>query len=263
MRLIALEYHDVVADGAWDSSGFRGRAAATYKLSADRFRQHLDALQRASTAIVNDVGLTRIDATSSSSRVLLTFDDGGSGYLNYAADELESRGWRGHVFMTTGFIGQPGFLTSAELRDLDRRGHVIGSHSRTHPMPLSSLPPGNIAQEWAASLGDLQDILGKAVHVASVPGGFHSTLVAELAAASGIRTLFTSEPVSRGTTVSECRILGRYTLRRGDDGAYVARLVGSPPFARANQWCRWNAKKVLKNVAGGYYQRVRERILGS
>ena len=263
MRLIALEYHDVVRGDAWDESGFQGTAAATYKLTATAFQQHMDALQRSGVSMLNDAQALGTAGTTSTVRVLLTFDDGGSGYLHHAADELEARGWRGHVMMTTERIGKPGFLNVAELRDLAARGHIIGSHSRTHPMPMSKLSPDRISEEWKLSVADLQDVLGKPVEVASVPGGFHSSLVAELAAASGIRVLFTSEPVTRATTVAGCLVLGRYTLRRSDGAAYVASLVGSTPFARASQWCTWNAKKVLKIVAGGSYRRLREGILGS
>ena len=33
MRVIALEYHDVVVDEQFDESGFPGRAAASYKIT--------------------------------------------------------------------------------------------------------------------------------------------------------------------------------------------------------------------------------------
>lgn len=262
MRLIALEYHDIVRDDSWEESGFPGSAAATYKLSVEHFEQHLDALQRSGTRVLNNVGLLRTDTATDPVPVVITFDDGGSGFLNYAADQLERRGFRGHVFMTTGCIGKPGFLAGSDLLDLERRGHVIGSHSRTHPPRLSALSRAAIIDEWAASIADLEDVLGKTVEVASVPGGFHSDLVAELAAAQGIRTLFTSEPVATLTTVDGCTVVGRFTLRRGDPPAYVSRLVGRAPFARGTQWCQWNAKKVLKSLGGRYYQRVRERMLG-
>lgn len=262
MRLIALEYHDIVHDEAWDESGFPGPSAATYKLSSGLFSRHLDALHRSSRVVLNDVGMLDAQPEAASPRVVITFDDGGSGYVRCAADELEQRGWRGHVFMTTSCIGRSGFLDATELRDLAQRGHVIGSHSRTHPMGLSGLPRTTIAEEWSASIADLQDALGEKVTVASVPGGFHSREVAELAASAGIRYLFTSEPVTSITTVAGCTVAGRYTLRRSDSPDYVARLVGNAPFARSGQWCQWNAKKVLKRLGGRSYRRVRELIIG-
>ena len=258
MRVIALEYHDIVPDGAWDESGFGGSAAATYKLSVANFGEHLRALQQARGTIV-----TRIDGDAGaggSPPVMLTFDDGGSGYL-VAADLLEQHGWRGLVFMTTGSIGKKGFLSAGDLRALQQRGHVIGTHSRNHPPRMSALSAQAMHDEWRASVGDLQDALGTAVQVGSVPGGYHSDPVAEAAAAAGLTTLFTSEPESTVRLIDGCAVIGRYTLRRGHSGAYAARLVGTVPLARSAQWCRWNAKKLAKAIGGTAYLRLRERIL--
>jgi peptidoglycan/xylan/chitin deacetylase (PgdA/CDA1 family) len=255
--LIALEYHDVVRGDAWDESGFPGASAATYKLPADRFAAHLDALNRAGAA----VGTATV-GSSPAPDVLLTFDDGGAGYLAHAADLLERHGWRGFVFMTTGRIGQPGFLRAGELRELRDRGHVIGSHSRNHPARMSALAPDDIDAEWRTSLSDLEDVLGGPVSVASVPGGYHSRLVAELAAKNGITTLFTSEPEVGAKDVDGCRVIGRFTLRTSHSAAYAARLVGASPWARTAQWAHWNAKKLAKAVGGTHYLRVRDRILG-
>jgi peptidoglycan/xylan/chitin deacetylase (PgdA/CDA1 family) len=258
VRIIALEYHDIVPDGAWDESGFSGSAAATYKLSIGGFGDHLRALQQSASPIVTSIGGESTERGRTP--VILTFDDGGSGYLA-AADLLEQHGWRGCVFMTTGCIGQRGFLTASDLRSLQQRGHVIGTHSRSHPARLSALPAPAIHEEWRASVADLQDALGTAVHVGSVPGGYHSREVAEAAAAAGLTTLFTSEPESTVERIDGCAVVGRYTLRRGDRGAYAARLVGNLAFARSAQWCTWNAKKLAKAIGGTTYLRLRKRIL--
>ena len=42
----ALMYHDVVPEGAEDTSGFPGRDAALYKVTPRQFEAHLDAIQK-------------------------------------------------------------------------------------------------------------------------------------------------------------------------------------------------------------------------
>jgi peptidoglycan/xylan/chitin deacetylase (PgdA/CDA1 family) len=260
VRIVALEYHDVVREGDWDASGFAGNAAATYKLSVASFDEHLAALERSACPVQNAVD--GAGSAKGQTPVLLTFDDGGSGYMA-AADLLERRGWRGCVFMTTGFIGKPGFLGASELRALHQRGHTIGTHSRNHPLRLAALATPAILEEWRTSIADLEEVLGAPVTVGSVPGGYHSRAVAESAASAGLTTLFTSEPETRVTMIDGCTVRGRYTLRRGDRGEYAARLAGSIPTARVAQWCKWNAKKLAKTMGGSAYLKVRERILGS
>ena len=46
---------------------------------------------------------------------------------------LERYGWPGYFFVATDWIGRPGFLNAAQFRELDSRGHVIGSHSCSYP----------------------------------------------------------------------------------------------------------------------------------
>jgi peptidoglycan/xylan/chitin deacetylase (PgdA/CDA1 family) len=204
-------------------------------------------------------GITEI-AAPARLPLLLTFDDGGSGYLA-AADLLERHGWRGVVFVTTGCIGKAGFLGAGDLRSLQARGHVIGTHSRTHPMRLSALPVSAIRDEWRTSIRDLEDALGNAVRAGSVPGGYHSRAVAIEAAAAGLTTLFTSEPQTAVDFVDGCAISGRFTLRQSDRAEYAARLAGSLPIARLAQWSQWSAKKLAKTIGGTAYLRLRTRIL--
>ena len=109
----------------------------------------------------------------------ITVDDGGLSYYTHIADRLEAHGWRGLCFVTTDFIGTRGFLDAAQIRELDARGHVIGSHSTSHPARFSALRARRDAAEWTLSRHVLEDILGHAVDVASVPGGYYSRTVAQ------------------------------------------------------------------------------------
>jgi peptidoglycan/xylan/chitin deacetylase (PgdA/CDA1 family) len=265
-RIIALEYHDVVSAGDFAASGFSGPGADSYKLTTAAFDAHLAAVAGTGTR----AGLTGAEALAPAvgtegraARVLLTFDDGGRSALTEIAPRLEALGWRGHFFMTTAQIGSAGFLASGELRELHARGHVIGSHSHSHPVRMSACSLDALRREWGESVALLSDILGAPVTTASVPGGYFSRVVAETAAEAGVQLLFTSEPTSRPMRVGSCTVLGRYTLRRDDPGSRAADLVAASNRARVRQWSIWNAKKVLKALGGASYLRVRARVFGS
>ena len=259
MRAIALEYHDVVRAGARDASGFPGAAAGTYKVLLGDFEAHLRAIDSVvpSRAMVHDL----VGRGAPEIPVLLTFDDGGSSAYTDIAGLLEASGWRGHFFVSTDYLGRPEFLTAEQLRSIRRRGHVIGSHSCSHPLRMARCSWADLVREWAVSVAALEDILGEPILVGSVPGGELSAQVVEAAAQAGIRFLFTSEPVTRTSVVAGCTLLGRFTIRSTTPASVAARLAAGRLAPRARQYALWNAKSLLKRWTGPLYPRVRELIL--
>jgi peptidoglycan/xylan/chitin deacetylase (PgdA/CDA1 family) len=258
MRINSVLYHDVVPAGEPDASGFPGVAAGRYKLDLDDFTAHLAAIggTGARAASVYEVfgGEVRQPV------FLLTMDDGGVSAATAFASRLAERGWCAHFFVTTDYIGTPTFLSEDQIRDLVRCGHVIGSHSASHPTRMSRLSASALEEEWRRSAGRLGDILGRPVDVASVPGGYYSRAVAEAASAAGIRYLFNSEPTSRVTTVADARVLGRYSVWRGMPPARAAGFAMGAAAPCMRQFLFWNAKKVAKVAAGNLYLNVWNRL---
>jgi peptidoglycan/xylan/chitin deacetylase (PgdA/CDA1 family) len=259
VRLVTLEYHDLIVGDAPDASGFPGASAASYKLGEKDFVDHVQALavRGGVGADVRDVLKAR--TTGDRPPVILTFDDGGVSALRIA-EHLEQHGWRGHFFIATDCLGRREFVSEADLRDLQARGHVVGSHSQTHPLRMAAYPLHQIAEEWRVSIERLGAVLGAPPPVASVPGGLFSHDVARLAAEAGIRVLFTSEPSTRVSEIAGCAVIGRFTVRRWTTADDARALVDDWPLARASQWMSWNAKKVVKAAGGEAYLRARERI---
>lgn len=260
MRAISIMYHDIVERGAAHASGFPGADAALYKLEPELFGAHLRAL----AAVREDRPALVFDLSEKRTRApwLLTFDDGGVSAYTHIAEMLEERGWRGHFLVTAGYIGNPSFLSREQIVELHRRGHVIGSHSSTHPARMSHCRPEQMMEEWRTSVETLSDILGEAVRVASVPGGFYSTEVAKAAAQAGIEALFTSEPVTKCSRVDGCTVLGRYSVQRSMTPERVASLAGGRVAPRMRQLLFWNAKKITKAVGGDYYLKLRKSLIG-
>lgn len=255
---ISLLYHDVVAEGQYDASGFPGAGAARYKLTLRQFRSHMDAIAAAGAKPLTIRELPPVPV----SPLMLTFDDGGlSAYLPIA-DILEHRGWRGHFFMTVDCINAPRFLTAGHLRELHARGHVIGTHSCSHPARMSHCTWNQLLHEWQHSRDVLADVLGEPVTVGSVPGGYYSPTVARAAARAGLHTLFTSEPIADEQDVNGCLVLGRYTVYRGMSPRAAAALARGRLLRRSRQYLAWNLKKLAKSAGGHTYLNARTWLLG-
>jgi peptidoglycan/xylan/chitin deacetylase (PgdA/CDA1 family) len=258
MKTHALMYHDIV-DGDPDQSGFAGAGPARYKLSTERFRAHLDAIGEALSeepAVVDDL----LAGDSGKAVWVLTFDDGGASALA-AGEELARRHWRGHFFITTGRIGEPGFLDASEIIELRRMGHIIGSHSASHPSRMSSLPEYALREEWRASVEPLANLLGGEIRSASVPGGYYAERVAQAAAEAGIAALFNSEPVRTSHHVGECLVVGRLSVKTSTSAVAATRIAAGDPWPWLREWVSWNIRKSAKAVSGKGYERLRGRVL--
>lgn len=260
MRALGLLYHDVVERADFSASGFPGGDANRYKLEVDDFAEHVHSIARlagrkAGTAV------ELLNGTAADPLLLMTFDDGGVSGYTHVADLLADVGWAGHFLVTTDRIGSPSFMTGEQIRALRRRGHIIGSHSTSHPARMSACGWDELVREWSQSRQTLTDILGEDVTVASVPGGYFSTRVARAASVAGIRLLFTSEPVMRCRVIDGCVVVGRYCLQRGDSPRSAARIARGDWSPRLRSWVSWNAKKVAKTLGGGLYVRARVALL--
>lgn len=250
---VTLLYHDVVRVRQDDASGFPGPGAARYKLTITEFQTHLAALDQAAR-------LAPSVLIEEAARWRLTFDDGGISAATYIADALDARDWRGWFFITTDRIGTAGFVSRTQLLDLYQRGHMLGTHSCSHPSPFAHLPYARQVAELRDSRKLLEDILGVGVTSGSVPGGFYSAEVGDAAAEAGLTTLFNSEPTTTHDERNGCRIRGRYTIYRGMTAQHAVGLLNSP-WARGRQAWLWSAKKLAKRTAGSAYRQVREAWL--
>lgn len=261
MLLQSLMYHDVVPAGQFDRSGFRGHHADHYKLTTDAFDAHLQAILRAAnaTATVELPGDEASDADASP--LLLTFDDGGVSALTEIAPRLEAAGCRGFFFITTDRIGDDGFLSAEQIRELADRGHVIGSHTCSHPPRISTLPEERLLAEWSRSRERLEAILQQPVRTASIPGGYYSHEVAATAMATGYTDLFTSEPTSHRWRIGGGWAYGRYAVTRLTTPGEAAALATIGSLACRRQWLSWNARKTAKRLAGPLYEPVRRWLL--
>lgn len=263
MRAVSLLYHDVVDEADFDGSGFPGPGAATYKLRVGDFVAHLEAIQATGAGRPGRVSELAEPAPGDRSDppLLLTFDDGGVSAFATVAPLLAERSWPGHFLVATDYLGTRDFMTPEQVRAVHGAGHIIGTHSRSHPARMSDLSPPALEAEWRDSAARLSDLLGSAVTVGSVPAGAYSSRVGRAAAAAGISFLFTSEPTARIGSIEGCLVLGRFSLRRDSPPGQVTSLVTGAGGARLRQWLTWNARKAAKRLAWDRYLALRRALL--
>lgn len=245
-RCVAFTFHDVYRVSP-SESGFPGRAAERYKLDTAAFDvqlKHLAAIRDDPPVLVTDP----LPSAPADVPFAMTVDDGGVSASTVAVERFEALGWRMHCFVTTAYIGKAGFLDHGQIRALRARGHVIGTHSATHPQVFSACSWNEMIREWRESCETLSEILGERVTIGSMPGGAYSAIVAKAANTAGLKVLFTSEPETRVRLVEGCTVIGRFTIHASGPPDFAGRLARLDTSLRVREWTAWQAKKLAKSV---------------
>jgi peptidoglycan/xylan/chitin deacetylase (PgdA/CDA1 family) len=169
-----LNYHSV---------GAEGRASA-FDLTAAEFAGQLDWL---SSAGYHTLTLAEVVERRNTARgVALTFDDGSDDALKVVLPALRKRGMRGTFFVITGLVGTPGYLSWDGVRELEKEGMTIGSHT-VHHARLPDLPEERAREELVASRQELERHLGHSVDLLAYPYNAMRASTARLAASAGYR----------------------------------------------------------------------------
>jgi peptidoglycan/xylan/chitin deacetylase (PgdA/CDA1 family) len=157
--------------------------------------------------------------------VLITFDDGYRDVLWHAEPILHRLHMPATAFVITGRISgrDPSFLTWNNLRDLERRGFAIGSHT-VHHFNLTTLSPQEAWLELTKSRETLRRHLGVPIEWFSYPVGAEDPAVARLVRRAGYLLAVTERP---GFTQSarEPFLLHRDEISRSDGLAGFTALL--------------------------------------
>lgn len=237
--IVVLMYHDIIANG-YALSGFQNITAFRYKVEEAAFEEQVKALQ--------------------GKDVVFTFDDGGESFLTKAAPILEKYGFKGVFFISTKFIGTQGFLTKEQVKALDERGHVIGSHSHTHPEIFTKLSKEEIYEEWRKSYEILKDILGKKDLPVSIPNGYASRTIMEEAIGCGFSDIYTSQPTTKSKLFQKHNVFGRYVVHDNMTTNDVLKIVNGKGY-RLKMALKWHLLNVVKGVLGESYDAVKAKVI--
>ncbi len=127
--------------------------------------------------------------------VLITFDDGYADVLYNAEPILHRLGMPAVAFVITDRVSgaDASFLTWSELRDLERDGFTIGSHT-VHHRDLTAMSTAQAWYELEHSRAALEERLGVPVDWFAYPAGAYDATVASLARRAGYLLAVTTQP---------------------------------------------------------------------
>jgi peptidoglycan/xylan/chitin deacetylase (PgdA/CDA1 family) len=138
-------------------------------------------------------------------RVAITFDDGFRNVLTEAVPVLRRHALPAALFVPTRWLEEPRdnasvdgveTLAAAELRELDRLGYEVGSHSHSH-LDCSRAAGDQIRADLAQSVTELTAVLGRAPRYLAWPFGRYSEAALEAAAQVGFELAFATDQPSR------------------------------------------------------------------
>lgn len=238
----ALLYHDVVPRDTADESGIVTEGSWRYKLPPETFRNHLNVITSSSYQV------TTLPDINSDQPLLMTFDDGGVSCAETIAPLLETYGIRGHFFVITGRLGDDGYLTRQQVRDLAAAGHHVGSHTVTHAN-LRALSSENRLRELRKSKRDLENILDTECLSISVPGGFANEHVIADAFDAGYDYAFVSEPRYLSLSVADGSI-GRWNVWHDTSATDLRRILDRTLNVRLRVQGRWYILRTVKRIIG-------------
>lgn len=113
--------------------------------------------------------------------VVLTFDDGYKSHYTVAYPLLKEMGMTATFFVISGRIGQPGYISWDELKEMAGAGMEVGCHSANHPDLARTASNTVLEDEVSASKSALEERLQVKVSYFCYPAGkFNDALVARL-----------------------------------------------------------------------------------
>ncbi len=247
--VVALMYHGI-GEPADPVEGAR------YTVTVPELEAQLEAIAAAGGA------MEPRRATTGDSGVVLTFDDGERSVLTEALPRLARRGWTAALFVTTAWLGRPGYLAREELRVFRRAGWVVGSHGDTHRF-LSTLALEELRAELSRSRDRLVKVLDDPPAHLSFPGGRTSPRVLEEARALGFTTFWSSAPGVNAAMLPNGP-LRRTAIRRGEPLWRFARLVRGDALVHAADRLDGAVRGAVQRALGdGRYHAMTGRVLAA
>jgi peptidoglycan/xylan/chitin deacetylase (PgdA/CDA1 family) len=163
-------------------------------------------------------------ASLPSKPIIISVDDGYVDDVRTILPDLERWHMVATFFVITGRMTEPGFVSAAQIRELDSAGMDVGDHT-AHHLDLSMLTAAELRSEVAGSRAVLERVLGHRVYYFAYPfGAFNDSVVQEVRAA-GFTMAYTTAGGTRESTTSPLT-MPRIHVGRSETPSGLISLLG-------------------------------------
>jgi peptidoglycan/xylan/chitin deacetylase (PgdA/CDA1 family) len=174
---------------------------STLILDPDKFARQMEYLAKEGYTPLSLSDFTLIlekRKTALPKPVLLTFDDGYADNYEQAMPVLKRYGFPATLFMSPGAVGQDGYLTWEQVKEMHKSGWDIQPHGMTHPhLPL--LSAAKQKEEITESRRQIEEQLGTTADIFCYPYGEFNKQTLAILQENGFRYAFT---IQQGETTS-------------------------------------------------------------
>ncbi len=254
-RWVCLMYHDVSAGPLGVTGG-----SEYFSVSTEAFGRQLRSIEELG---LRGRSIADVLASGSGPVVAISFDDGDLGQATRAFPALVARGMTATFFITTGWVGRPGYVSWAQLRDMHQAGMSIQSHTHSHPF-LSELDAEALRDELRRSRALLNEELEQETSMIALPGGDAPRRhLRWLLAEEGYSVVATSRwGVNAPTGEDGVHYIRRCTVRgEGSAAAFVAIATGDR-WVSMKKNARESAQAFIRaSIGPTRYARWRRRAL--
>jgi peptidoglycan/xylan/chitin deacetylase (PgdA/CDA1 family) len=185
------------------------------------------------------------------------------GQFEQGFPELARRGMSATFFITTDWVGRPGYVSWSALRQMRAAGMSIQSHTCSHPF-LSELAPEVLHHELQVSREVLNQQLNQETDMLALPGGDFPRGGPLVFQRAGYRVVATSRwgvntPVAKGGGITFVR---RCTVRSAPSPEEFHAMILGDPWLSARRRLRGFALNTIRRVlTPSRYQRWRRVLL--
>ena len=247
MKIPVLMYHDIREDNY--SLSLSPPENRPYIQKKSQFKAQIEYLKNNgfSSLVVADLAQPTVNFPQKS--VAITFDDGDLSNYDYAFPLLSGADLKGTFFITTDFVGKEGYVQWSHLREMQKGGMEIGSHTVTHPIP-SLLSTEQFVFELQESKKTLEDELGVEVKSFSLPTGFYNQEVTKLAKEFGYSCVCTSRTGLFSDQHNDCFDIRRMAIKRGTSMNEFVQIVNCSRVLMLKKGIVEQCKKSVQVVGG-------------